>query len=486
VGFILTIKSGAIEGSEFVFEDGGEARIGRTQGNDVVVHDNEASRSHARVFETDEGCFIEDLGSANGTFLNGKELQELSLLYSGDVIGVGSGELIFWNQEANAAPKSASPEGGEESTVIKSVEELEAERQAQSALALAARAPKQPVRQSVAPKPARLAPATRRRGEAAAPESAAERARKQREAQKSFWGRLQYAFLTLNPKKRLVALVGLAATGLVVLAGMFFLFYSGGARSGPTHEPKKLVEGKQPIEDSFGWGPGVTWPNVDSKQFEFHPIAPGKMVAVIRYQAKDISAEEVSIQFNNVSLGFVPADTMDVDTRENEKVVPYQLIHNDETNILVFDNVRNPPGKDTWRIWGIAIEIEPIPSFASMDEARTDIARAMQTAKQSYDARNIAPGNLYRAWKAYRRAWLIEESLETKDIQEYEFILAKYKEIRFELDKLCSKYILEFKTAYNTTSNSDRLMGVLKEILQYFPEPAHRCHRIAKQALDNF
>ena len=510
MGFILTTKSGAVEGEEFVFGDGSEARIGRTSGNDVVVHDNETSRNHARVFETDEGCFVEDLGSANGTFLNGDELpkQEPSVLCSGDVISIGSGELIFSEQTTGVTGKSAPQE---ENTVIKSVEELEAERRAPSALAVAPRTPRKPVRQVSPAKPAPLAPAAKARApavrapaaralaskapapkaslakrknppeEMSAPVSAAERARQQREAQKSFFGKLHYAFSSLEPQKRRVVTLGLVSATLIVLLGVVFLVYKRGHNINFGNEPRYLVVGAQPLWDTFGWGKGVDWPNEDSKQFEFQVVAPGRVVAVIRYYAKDIASEEVDVLFNNVRLGFVPADTVEV--QENELVVPPQLVRNGETNTLLFDNVHNPPGKETWRIWGVAAEIEPIPNFTSPEEARAEIARVMQNAQQSYDARNIAPINLYESWRAYRKAWLFAESLETKNTSEYEFILSKYRDVRRELDELCSKFILEFKRIYATERSYERIVGVLEEILRHFPMPDHPCHLEAKQAL---
>ena len=505
MGFILTTKSEAIEGEEFPFEDGGEARIGRTPGNDIVVNDNEASRNHARVFETDEGCFVEDLGSANGTFLNGKELlaQEPSLLYTGDVIAIGSGELVFWDQNANDTGKSVLPEeSSEESTVIKSVEELEAEESSSSALAVAPRTPRQPAHKA----PASLAPVAKasaakaavvkasgasaakaslakraNQAAAAAPSSAAERARKQREAQKSFFGRLHYAFLALDPKKRRLVVIGLVSTVLVILVAVVFLFSRGPSGGGDGSEPRRLEVGGAPVQDSFGWGKEVKWLNVNGKQFEFHVVAPGRMVAVLRYYSKDISAEEVDILFNNVSLGFIPADKLEA--QENELVVPYQLIRNGEVNTLFFDNVHNPPGKETWRVWGIAVDIEPIPNFTSPAEAHAAIALAMQAAQQSYAAKNIAPANLYESWRAYRKAWLFAESLESKEAVQYDLILSRYRDVRNELDAMCAKYILDFKRTYSTTPTYERITGLLEEILRHFPKPDHYCHQEAKRAL---
>jgi len=492
VGFILTTKSGAIEGEEFVFGDGSEARIGRTHGNDVVVHDNEASRNHARIFETDEGCFIEDLGSANGTFVNGEglEAQEPVLLNPGDVIAVGSGELVFWDQSAEGA---AGAEPSEESTVIKSIEEVESVRQPPAALAVASRAPRQPVRKAPSAKPAPLAPSAKapsakasiaKRGKppaASLPVSAAERARKQREAQKSFFGKLRYAFVALEPQKRRVVVISLVLTAVVVLGGMAYLIHKESQDNGGGPQPRELVVGRPPLEDSFGWGREVDWPNVDGKEFRVHMVAPGRMVAVVRYYATDISSEEVDILFNNVSLGFIPADTLV--EQENELVVPPRVIRNGEYNTLLFDNVHNPPRRETWRIWGLAVDIEPVPNFTSSEEAQIAIAAAMQAAQQSYDARKIAPANLYESWRAYRRAWLFTESLEEKNERDYEYVLSKYRETRRELDELCAKYILDVRTIFNTSRSYERIIRILEDVLLHFPRPDHPCHREAQSFL---
>ncbi|WP_040794598.1 FHA domain-containing protein [Nocardia higoensis] len=67
----------------------GGLAIGRTTDNQIVVNDPLASRKHARLVAGPEGLTIEDLGSANGTFVNGTR-QQRSVLREGDVITIGN------------------------------------------------------------------------------------------------------------------------------------------------------------------------------------------------------------------------------------------------------------------------------------------------------------------------------------------------------------------------------------------------------------
>jgi hypothetical protein len=67
--------------------------LGRDRTSDVVLHDPEVSRRHAR-FESQEGVvFLEDLTSSNGTFLNGRRVTEAIEVREGDEIDVGTTRL---------------------------------------------------------------------------------------------------------------------------------------------------------------------------------------------------------------------------------------------------------------------------------------------------------------------------------------------------------------------------------------------------------
>lgn len=69
--------------------------IGRGRGNDVVVPDETASGSHCQLIRAGERVMVEDVGSANGTWVNGVRLQAHQTLNVGDIITVGKTELRF-------------------------------------------------------------------------------------------------------------------------------------------------------------------------------------------------------------------------------------------------------------------------------------------------------------------------------------------------------------------------------------------------------
>ena len=66
-----------------------EGVIGRDFRSDLVVHDDEASRMHARVTPTAAGWTVVDLATTNGTFVNAERIANPAVLGVGDVISVG-------------------------------------------------------------------------------------------------------------------------------------------------------------------------------------------------------------------------------------------------------------------------------------------------------------------------------------------------------------------------------------------------------------
>lgn len=72
-----------------VYEISGEITIGRAAGCKVNIEDTYVSNLHARVFRKDGQVLIEDLGSRNGTFCNGKKVAGPVALNKGDRIQVG-------------------------------------------------------------------------------------------------------------------------------------------------------------------------------------------------------------------------------------------------------------------------------------------------------------------------------------------------------------------------------------------------------------
>ena len=68
--------------------------VGRHRSCDVVITDDTVSGRHCQITETPDGHVIEDLGSSNGTFVNGKRVETTSLK-SGDRITLGAASFVF-------------------------------------------------------------------------------------------------------------------------------------------------------------------------------------------------------------------------------------------------------------------------------------------------------------------------------------------------------------------------------------------------------
>ena len=90
----LVIRQGPQAGMSFPLS-GGQAVIGREEGLEISLQDPESSRRHSRVSWQAGQFVIEDLGSTNGTFVNGVQITAPQMLNPGDSIGVGQTSLVF-------------------------------------------------------------------------------------------------------------------------------------------------------------------------------------------------------------------------------------------------------------------------------------------------------------------------------------------------------------------------------------------------------
>src|ERR1051325_11681947 len=68
--------------------------IGRHSASDLAIADSRLSRQHAKIERFDDKYFISDLGSSNGTELNGQPLSEKTPVKNGDTANLGRGLMI--------------------------------------------------------------------------------------------------------------------------------------------------------------------------------------------------------------------------------------------------------------------------------------------------------------------------------------------------------------------------------------------------------
>ncbi len=99
-GFRLRARGGG-DPQEFVLRRG-ENQVGSTPGSEVTIRESGVSRRHALLRWVNDRVVVEDLGSRNGTFVNGCPITS-SALRPGDVVSFGAVELVFETADATEA-----------------------------------------------------------------------------------------------------------------------------------------------------------------------------------------------------------------------------------------------------------------------------------------------------------------------------------------------------------------------------------------------
>jgi pSer/pThr/pTyr-binding forkhead associated (FHA) protein len=102
--FALRFISGKYQGGEYPLADSGEVVIGRSSELDLVLIEDMVSRKHARLTLQPGQITISDLGSTNGTFVNGEKVKR-ARLKDGDRILIGTSilKLVSVTRQAGAA-----------------------------------------------------------------------------------------------------------------------------------------------------------------------------------------------------------------------------------------------------------------------------------------------------------------------------------------------------------------------------------------------
>jgi predicted component of type VI protein secretion system len=107
--FRLVMQTGPTPGCDIPLQKN-ELFVGRDSSNDIVINDAEVSRRHARLFLQGTSYMLEDLGSTNGSFINGQRLVGPTAVRPGEIITLGERiNLVFESLTFSTPPVAAFP-----------------------------------------------------------------------------------------------------------------------------------------------------------------------------------------------------------------------------------------------------------------------------------------------------------------------------------------------------------------------------------------
>lgn len=84
----VVLTSGASQGATFSLTEG-DLLIGRSSDCQIILDDDYVSTRHARIGDSDDGWYVEDLGSTNGTHVNGSRVTTPTLIGLSDEVRIG-------------------------------------------------------------------------------------------------------------------------------------------------------------------------------------------------------------------------------------------------------------------------------------------------------------------------------------------------------------------------------------------------------------
>jgi hypothetical protein len=114
---VLIAREGKLDGQRWTIESD-PFTIGRGSDCEVILPERQVSRYHARIHHKDDRYVLEDLDSKNGTFLNGQQVTEKTVLHDGDEIQIALYvKLLFVGTEATL-PLTFEPPEAEPPLVI--------------------------------------------------------------------------------------------------------------------------------------------------------------------------------------------------------------------------------------------------------------------------------------------------------------------------------------------------------------------------------
>ena len=103
----LIAQVGPLNGQRWILT--GDILVGRDDSCQVIIQNRQVSRYHARFVILPQGVQLEDLGSKNGTHINGQDVLEPVMLQDGDVIQIALAQQFIYLSSDSTLPLELPP-----------------------------------------------------------------------------------------------------------------------------------------------------------------------------------------------------------------------------------------------------------------------------------------------------------------------------------------------------------------------------------------
>jgi len=506
VAFSLKIMQGPEQGRTFKF-DRIQITIGRTVDNDVVLPDPGISRQHLSIRDKGGAYIVKDLGSSNGTVVNGKRITE-EVLKPGDQIKAGGALILF--EGPTGAEKAERPARREERPAARAAgrgrEQAAAGArggqvkvkvgrgaEARGGRPEAAAAPAgRPVVRSAGmrkkePEPAPAAepsaPGSGKAGGARGKPGAGVRPGKRPKGLVGLIARGKERFQALPKRMRLILMV---VVGVCVLLLMVAAFRGGQqvVQAASWFDDEIFQPGEIIDEVDFAWyglGPDVTYNCLFSANFGFK-YASGR--ATLTYYVSGVNTKtEVALVLNQVEIAYAPVQ-LDGVSEAIVLTLPRKHLLENQMNTLSFVNKvnqANPDAGDAWAVAVAPIEEKPLPQ-----PDRKKAEEAFNRAKELYKVKDVSPANTFRALEAYQEAQdYVELFPEDKRPDFYQEATDEIRRIEEDLNRKFKSMMFDAEK-HEQFGNGKKAQEVYRQCTLTFPDLNDWRNQECKQAYDAF
>jgi len=469
MGFTLKVTAGPGAGQSLDFEQA-EVNFGRTSDNDVVIYDPNVSRRHFHIVARGQDFVVEDLGSSNGTTLNGSKVKS-QVLQTGDQLSVGDAVFVFQAAVSEARGGAVARRARGPAPAAAAGAAPRARQRAPAAgLAMREQAP-----------PRAVARGSRPSGEdALASLSARERFRRQQVA-KTPIGRIKLWFFSLAPPMQKIVAIG-GGLGTLLLLFIVLRSASGGVAGsllGHDYSNDVIEITGKTYRNVYGYKVKGALSARYQATFKFRYL-DGR--ATLYYDAGFIdSDQELELRLNDdVVVGYAPI-ALNSWEEGIEVSLPFSGLIQNEYNTITFDNVMNPGDgpPENWAITKVRVVEESLPE-ADIEQAQ----KQFDLAKEKWDQRLIAPENLYNSCRMFRLSRDYLERIEMKPPL-YAAASSRAKDCKKTLNETWEKLKFTFiKSQY--MNDPTKAKAVLNQALLYFPDESDPINRQIREKLSAF